>query len=139
MDRFWSKVNKTAGCWLWTASKDDAGYGGFKYAKKWDKSHRVAYLICKGTIPAGQCVCHTCDNRSCVNPDHLFLGTQKDNMQDCSQKSRIYNSSKTHCIRGHEYSPGNTYINLNRYFRRCRICHTLNLRVRREEIDCVAP
>ncbi len=93
MERFHSKyeVHPVTGCWVWQASKIGGGYGKFK-CKKLTKSryaHRVSYIMHKGEIPEGQVVMHTCDNPSCVNPDHLSLGTQKDNMLDASRKGRL--------------------------------------------------
>jgi len=87
VDRFERKFQKSNGCWEWTASKTSLGYGQFNlFGTK--KAHRVAWSIYRGAIPGGMCVLHKCDNPSCVNPDHLFLGTLSDNMQDCFNKGR---------------------------------------------------
>ena len=88
-ERFWYHVNKTDGCWEWTGYRDKVGYGRFKMGtKKVFMSHRAAYTLFKGPIPDGLLVCHRCDNPSCVNPDHLFLGTHLDNNLDCVNKDR---------------------------------------------------
>ncbi len=88
--RFEAKINKTDGCWEWVASCAGAGYGQMKLPKqrKQEYSHRLAYMIYKGPIGENQFVCHTCDNTKCCNPDHLFLGTQKENLQDMKDKNR---------------------------------------------------
>ena len=80
-------VDKGSGCWLWLLSKA-FGYGNFKVNGKTKRAHRVAWEEFNGPIPEGMNVCHTCDNPSCVNPEHLFLGTQYDNLQDMKQKGR---------------------------------------------------
>jgi hypothetical protein len=90
MKRFFDKINKTETCWIWTAgSRGKTGYGSFKLNGKVIDAHRVSYQIHKGEIPSGLYVCHTCDNRKCVNPSHLFLGTPKDNWQDGVNKNKI--------------------------------------------------
>lgn len=75
-------------CHWWTGTIKETGYGRFHVKDRFIAAHRFSYEKEHGPIPSGLCVCHSCDNPSCVNPDHLWLGTQKNNMQDCSAKSR---------------------------------------------------
>jgi len=88
MDRFWQKVEKTDGCWNWTSAKHPKGYGLFSIKNRNQRAHRVSYELCKGPIPEGMQVLHECDNPSCVKPEHLFLGTNADNMADKVAKGR---------------------------------------------------
>jgi len=88
--RFWDNVNKgnDNACWDWGGYLHIAGYGQFKCNRKTLLAHRFVWTIVFGEIPEGLCVCHKCDNKGCVNPNHLFLGTQKDNIQDMISKGR---------------------------------------------------
>ncbi len=96
VQRFWAKVKTggPGGCWLWTASRMDAyGHGQFTRSVAGKQrhlyAHRVVWELTVGPIPAGQVVCHRCDVPECVNPQHLFLGTQQDNLNDARQKGRL--------------------------------------------------
>lgn len=95
------KVSSEKGCWLWTKAKSDNGYGKISTGSSGsDYVHRVAYAIKFGEIPKGAFVCHHCDNPPCANPDHLFLGTQKENMQDAARKGRVHIRTQELCKRG---------------------------------------
>jgi len=86
--RFLAKVNKIDSCWLWTASKNLGGYGYFSFKGKSNLAHRVSYELFVGQLHEYSLVCHSCDNPSCVNPDHLWLGTNADNIRDMDKKGR---------------------------------------------------
>lgn len=95
IERFWSKVDRNGpnGCWIWKSANNGAGYGKF-YVKDSGKvpyiyAHRLSWELANGPIQNGLWVLHKCDNPSCINPEHLFLGTQTDNMQDAAHKGRI--------------------------------------------------
>ena len=88
MKRFWDKVKKGLGCWEWQAYLRSDGYGWFNFKGKPALAHRVAWTLACGEIPEGQCVLHHCDNTRCCRPDHLFLGTQADNLADMGRKNR---------------------------------------------------
>lgn len=76
------------GCHIWTASKNRKGYGRFRIRRGLEQTHRLSYQIHKGPIPDGMCVCHRCDTPSCVNAEHLFLGTNEENVADRVAKGR---------------------------------------------------
>lgn len=99
-ERFWESVVVADGCWVWQGIRDRDGYGVFKSRRngvRWGmRAHRLAYSIYHGPINEGLCVCHTCDNPSCVNPDHLFLGTDEDNRLDKIAKGRARGHGGNH-------------------------------------------
>lgn len=95
MQRFWAKVRRTETCWLWMGSV--SGGGGLKHGQVLirplfrtpQKAHRIAWMLARGPIPAGMQVNHHCDVPTCVNPEHLYLGTQLDNMRDAVKRERF--------------------------------------------------
>lgn len=89
-ERFWEKVKKTDGCWLWTGGRQGSGYGNFAPTRTTPTgAHRYSYELHHGPIPAGFFVCHTCDNPLCVRPDHLWAGPPRANSRDMSRKGRF--------------------------------------------------
>lgn len=88
LKRFWDKVEKTDTCWIWIAHKIKKGYGHFHFQTDDILAHRFSYQLHKGPIPEGKLVLHTCDNPSCVNPDHLWIGNEKENRDDADRKGR---------------------------------------------------
>jgi len=123
MQRFWSKVNKTDTCWLWTACIQTGGYGLSWYNGRNVLAHRLSYELLKGEIPKGLTIDHLCRVRHCVNPDHLEVVTNKENVLRGEGLSAI-NSRKTHCKRGHPLSGDNLYRH-PKGERHCRACKKL--------------
>lgn len=88
-DRFMDKVRKTLDCWVWVGAMRPNGYGIFRVGKKLISAHRFSFESANGPIPNGKYICHSCDNRRCVNPSHLWAGSQSDNMKDALKKGRL--------------------------------------------------
>jgi len=134
-ERFLKKVKKLpSGCWMWTACKNRKGYGsfGFKNGKcLTGPAHVYSYLTFRGSIPQGMVLDHICDNKWCVNPHHLVPTTSRINtLRGDTPAGRNYR--KTHCYKGHEFSPENTWMyyprTRNNPTRKCKKCGALALR-----------
>lgn len=134
-ERFWSKVCilHPSDCWEWQAAKFCNGYGVFRLDGKNFRAHRLSWVLEYGDIPEGLSVLHSCDNPSCVNPHHLWLGTQLDNLRDsdCKGRQTSWNERRTqsYCIHGHIFDFKNTRIRPNGS-RECRVCHREAMRKR---------
>lgn len=113
IDRLMAKieVDPKTGCWIWNGATHAGGYGHILVGsrttgRRMVGAHRVSYELAKGEVPDGHDICHRCDTPACVNPDHLFAGTRKDNMTDMVSKGRGRKPVRTECRNGHEATPG---------------------------------
>lgn len=129
-ESFFSFVNYSNDCWEWTGTLTYRKQGRFWDGSRMVLAYRWAYEYFISSISPGKFICHHCDNPKCVNPFHLFEGTNSDNMRDCVEKGRHVtskpgyvhpNTKKTECKRGHVFTAANTYREPNGY-RRCRAC-----------------
>lgn len=141
--RFWGKVNKTDGCWLWTGSRlpRPYSYGKFRAPEAGGYAHRYSWILHFGPIPNGLEVCHKCDNGICVNPNCLFLGTHAENMADRNRKNRArggnghrpvkLTSGTVHLIRTQYAAGGFSYCSLAKSY---GVCSTTVRRIVTREI-----
>lgn len=98
--RILASIDKDGNCWVWKGQRNKLGYGFLRIETHHVRAHRASYMAFYGDIPEGMLICHKCDNPSCVNPDHLFVGTNSDNSRDMSMKGRAGNQGKPSILRG---------------------------------------
>lgn len=141
LDQLFSRAEKTESCWNWTGALNHNGYGHVRVKGKTYRVHRFIYQLLSGEIPKGKLVCHRCDNRKCINPDHLFLGSHNENMADMIRKGRRSTAPvrgrarQTHCKWGHELSGSNVSIYAKTGQRRCKACN--RERYRKREVPTI--
>lgn len=139
-ERFWAKVDATGDCWEWTGARYSNGYGEFMVtAGASALAHRFAWERLVGPIPKGLELHHNCRNRVCLNPDHLEVVTRREhcrrgylNLSGLLTKTQ-QQRAQTHCLHGHEYTPGNTHRRRTTGRRRCRACDRVSKRTQRLE------
>lgn len=121
--RFWSKVTfgVQGGCWLWSAARSDRGYGCIRVNRKLIYAHRFAYELLVGEVPEGMQLDHLCRVRHCVNPAHLEVVTQRENIRRGNGLS-AQRARRTHCPQGHPYDEANTYVRPDGRGRGCQAC-----------------
>jgi hypothetical protein len=122
------------GCLIWSGNLNSDGYPQTNYRAKTVRCHRMLWQITHGVKLAKDiAVCHRCDERLCLEQSHHWLGTWQDNLRDCAAKGRHTNGSKTHCRRGHEYTPETTLMTdagKGRWRRSCKLCRRIRFRLK---------
>lgn len=126
LERFWSRVDKTDTCWIWTGLVSRDGYGYLRFDGRNRLAHRVSYVIARGPIPDGLTIDHLCYVKNCMNPAHLEAVTSAVNYARAVANGRVAgngeeNRRKTHCPQNHPYDEANTHVN-TRGSRVCRTC-----------------
>lgn len=123
-------IDEVSGCWVWTGSRNEDGYGNFWMGKKCAKAHRASLVLIGASVPSNMEVDHLCNRRDCVNPTHLRIVTRAEN------HNRVVwpNSQKTHCANGHAFDEGNTLWRKDGKSRQCRTCTRNRMRLKRGSI-----
>lgn len=128
MDRWLEKVEITDGCWLWSAFRNQHGYGMIRDEGRVVRAHRVAYEAFRGPVPKGLELDHLCRNRACVRPSHLEAVSHAVNMRRGAGVAGL-NAAKSTCVNGHVFDIANTYVRAAGQ-RTCRACHRAHERAR---------
>ena len=126
----------TGGCWEWQGHRNSVGYGQGCFANRQWIVTRLVQCAVRGAFDRVLDVCHSCDNPACCNPDHLWLGTMKDNIRDARQKGRHFLGARTECPKGHPYAPDNTATHVDIHghsHRRCLTCERAKGRIWNEQ------
>ena len=132
IDSLLAKTKKVGDCLMWQGWKNTDGYGIVSHNKKlWSASRLIKSLTDRIIPPKNLFACHHCDTPGCLNPDHIFWGTAKDNAQDLSRKGLTLNQKKTHCSNGHPFNAENTYVYANGR-RNCRVCNLASFHRRKK-------
>lgn len=134
IDRFFEKVKITSHCWIWNASKNEDGYGLFRFNGKVRRAHQFSYKLYKGKLKDGCEIDHICKNRSCVNPYHMEGVTHKENTLRGNTVGGVY-ARRTHCKSGHPFTGENVYSRGPGLGRGCRACNkiwNMNKKARKE-------
>ena len=124
-------------CMEWRGYTNGRGYPQKTINGRKVLLHRYSWEWANGPIPDNMCICHSCDNPPCINPDHLFLGTQADNMRDMYAKGRDRGRRKTHCKHGHPLFGENLYVKPSNGARQCRTCQRHSSTKYRQKLACV--
>lgn len=126
--RLWSRLKQNGDCWDWQGSHTAGGYPKFMVNGRYTYVYRFVYELLRDEIPANLTIDHLCRNKSCCNPWHLEPVTNRVNVQ----RGRVHDPVLTHCKRGHEFTPANTYIARNPYGRVCRACRAAAARAKKQ-------
>lgn len=133
ISKLWERTKVVDSHWLWQGTIKDNGYGTVSYSNGSTYVHRLSLCIYLKLLYTDKWVaCHLCEYKNCWNPLHLYQGTQKDNLKDLVRAGKHYETIKTHCPQGHEYTKENTYNN-PKGFRQCKTCVYLQSKRRRSK------